>query len=201
MTQVLSGLALLMIAAASNAFASDDESASPHAKPFRIVAKVGSPSLVGLELEGVVPGIGNWLGIWTGFTHLPIGNGESTVNGEVEEKTKGGLNHFGIGLNFYLPGNASGIYFATGYDRVSAYDKVIVTQSDDKSFVNPTQMISTQLGYKYVGNIFTYSFFGGYGFNFGYNSPDVGADQTILFKKGNWVQAGVSFGLAFPLKG
>lgn len=191
-------LTLLLAAAFSTSYPYNVESTARDTKYLRIVGKIGSPNLAGLEVEGIVPGIGNWLGVWTGFTHLPIGNGESTENGEVVEKTKGGLNHFGAGFNFYMPGDASGVYLSTGYDRVSAYDNVVQTQTGKKDMLNPTQMISTQLGYKYIGSMFTYSFFGGYGFNFGYKKPVQTDDETILFNKGNWIQAGVSFGVAFP---
>ncbi len=175
-----------------------DEAAQPQVKWFRIAAKAGSPDFAGFQLEGIVPGIGEWLGIWTGFTYLPIGSSQSTTDGQVSETSSGGLTHFGIGANLYLPGEAKGLFASIGYDRVSAFHDVSSGTSNQTSWVNPTQMTSLQLGYRYVGRIFTFSFAGGYGFNFGYSRPDVADDDDILFRKGDWVLFNGSFGIALP---
>ena len=170
-------------------------------KPFRLVAKVGSPDLIGFEVEGIIPGIHDWLGIYSGFTYLPIGGGSSSTDGVETQKTSGGLDHIGVGTNLYVTGDAHGLFLALGYDRTSAYNDVSGTDpySTKKSWVNPTQMLSTQIGYKYVGRIFTYAFIGGYGFNFGYKKPDTGPDDSALFNKGDWILVGFSFGVAFPV--
>jgi hypothetical protein len=189
---------LLFSAAPSFSYPDGDSQNETPIKYFRTVAKLGSPNLLGLELEGIPPGIGNWLGIWTGFTYLAIGGSNSTTDGVQTEKSKGGLNHFGAGVNLYPAGGAKGFYASLGYDRVSAWVDVITTETGEKDYSNPTQMASLQLGYKAVKRIFTFSFYGGYGLNFGYKAPAVSEDQTILFRKGNWIQAGGSFGLSFP---
>src|SRR4051812_48109333 len=149
-----------------------DNSVWPGIKPLRLAFKVGSPDLLGLEVEGVVPGIGNWLGIWSGFTILPLGGSSGTTDGVTTEKSHGGLTHFGIGVNLYPLGGGQGLFTSLGFDRISAYNTVVATETNEKSFTNATKMGSVQLGYKYVGRLFTYTFSGGYGFNYGYKRPD-----------------------------
>jgi hypothetical protein len=177
-----------------------DDEASLNPQPYRIALKAGSPNLVGLEFEALVPGARNWLGVWVDGSYLPIGKGSETMNGEEIEKEKGGLNHIGIGSNFYFTGKGSGFLASVGYDRVSAYTDIVKTETGKKSWVNPTHLLSTQLAYKYIGTHLTYSFFGGYGFNFAYTRPVMNEDDKPLFNKGNWVLAGISFGIALPFQ-
>jgi hypothetical protein len=198
--RILSSCLAVLVFGVAPISASPDEDSRIEApvKYLRTVAKLGSPNLLGLELEGIPPGIGNWLGIWMGFTYLPIATFTSTSDGWETEKARGGFNHIGAGVNLYPTGEAKGLYASFGYDRVSNWVDVIITETGQEDFSNPTHMASLQLGYKVVKRIFTFSFYGGYGFNFGYEAPVVHQDQTILFKKGNWIQAGGSFGLSFP---
>ena len=171
-----------------------------NSQPYRIALKVGSPNLAGLEFEALVPGARNWLGVWVDGAYWPIGNGSTKMDGEETEKEKGGLTHFGIGTNFYFTGKGSGFLASVGYDRVSAYTDIVKTNTDKKSWVNPTHLLSTQLAYKYIGTHLTYSFFGGYGFNFAYTRPVMNEGDKPLFNKGNWVLAGISFGIALPFQ-
>jgi hypothetical protein len=199
---LLVSLLLLSVFLTNGNCRSSDFSYDTHSnfQPFRIAVKVGSPNLVGLEFEALVPGAGNWLGVWVDGTYLPIGKGSKNQDGAETEKEEGGLNHIGIGTNFYFTGEGSGFLASIGYDRVSAYNTIINTNTGKKSWVNPTNLVSTQLAYKYIGTHMTYSFFGGYGFNFAYSSPELNEGDEALFKKGNWIQAGFSIGVALPFQ-
>lgn len=190
---------LIALCAIPSAAREDDYATSgPAIKYFRASGKVGSPDLFGFMLEGIVPGIGDWLGVYSGFTYLPIGSGNQTTDGVETERSRGGLNHIGAGLNLYPFGGGRGLFASGGWDRVSAWNKV-TPDPEGRSMVNPTHLVSLQAGYRYVGRIFTYSFMGGYGLNFGYEAPDVPEDETVLFKEGNWILFGFSFGVAFPV--
>lgn len=168
-------------------------------RPYRLACKLGSPDLAGLELEALVPGLGHHLGIWISGTYLPVGHDQSETDGVVTEEDDGGFTHFGVGADGYLNGEGSGIYASVGYDRISLYLDVIKTQSGKRSYTNPTHLASFELGYKYIGSFLTYSFFGGYGLNFAYARPDPSIEHDPFIKKGNWILAGFSLGLAFPL--
>jgi hypothetical protein len=170
----------------------------PTVQPYRLTGKVGSPDLLGLEFEYLVPGLGNWLGAWISGSYLPIGHDQSETNGVVTELAHGGFTHFGVGADGYLLGGGSGAFASIGYDRISCYQDILKTKTGQKGFINSTHLASFELGYKYVGPFMTCSLFGGYGLNFAYPKVDPAIEKDPPFKKGNWILAGFSLGLAFP---
>jgi hypothetical protein len=194
-------LALLLVwAAVAGAADRDFEYEPVYAQPYRLAIKAGSPDLLGLELEALVPGARGWLGAWVSGTYLPIGYDAQETNGVETEKDKGGLDHIGIGANLYFTGTGQGFLASVGYDRVSEYTTILKTQTGKESWSNPIHLLSLGLAYKYVGNIFAYSLFGGYGFNFAYRKPAAAPSKDILFHGGNWILAGMSLGVAIPMR-
>ncbi|MFC1586557.1 hypothetical protein ACFL5V_13500, partial [Fibrobacterota bacterium] len=145
--------------------------------------------------EYVTRALHNRIAPYVGFTYLPAGKDDDRSTGE--ESWENYFYHVGAGINWYVLNKGTGLYFATGYDRVVEGEWIITTATEQDDWSNGVNLASLKLGYRLVENFVSTSLEAGYGLGFANRAPDNVSADKLRFSSGNWVLLGLSVGIAF----
>lgn len=207
---------LLALVFSSIAFAQNDDSdriKNNELRPYRVGIKIGTPMVVGLDLEYVTPLWNNRIAPFLDFT---------TIGLEIDDQTKLNYTSFELGTNIYFNnrGDGRGFYGALSYQHMNAKLKQEDYEAEDGRLFEGTATskiiydgLNAKIGVK-VGR--TFYFRTELGYSFGsiptsivttgtYNGApvtdyqDISEDikDTVVISSGGMPLFNIGFGFAF----
>ena len=135
---IISALLLICVFCSTNA---QDSTKSDRVKRFKLGISIGSPELISLHGEGLLPGLNNHLAVGARAGWFKLNTITSLL--------------WGVNVNYYINNKGKGIYVGAEFERNSLY-----SNNPEMTGFSQSMIYSNTTNYKYYYRY--YCFYGGY---------------------------------------